>query len=83
VTVPGDMVQTILSFLAQAEAKGVHLAMHGRPPYGKEGTWFLDKGQYKAFVVDCLMEMEECHGVQPSGVQGVREDPAASVDPAG
>jgi hypothetical protein len=83
VTVPADKVQTILSFLEWAEAKDVHLAMHGRPPYGKEGTWFLDERERERFIATHLLETEKHHGVQPSGVRSVREDPAASGDQTG
>jgi hypothetical protein len=81
-SVPTDKVQTILSFLRWAEGKGVHLAMHGRPPYGKEGTWFLDDRDRERFITTHLLETEKRHGVQPSGVQGVREDPPSSGDQA-
>lgn len=74
-TVPEDKVQTIRSFLEWAGKNGVHLAMHGRPPYGKEGTWFLDDRERERLIAFHLLETEKRHGVHPSGLQGVREDP--------
>jgi hypothetical protein len=81
-SVPEDKVQTILSFLDWAEANGMHLAMHGRPPYGREGTWFLDNRDRERFVRAHLLEVERRHVVQPSGLQGVREDPPPPGDQA-
>jgi len=35
--------EAVLGFLSWAATKGIHLATHGRPPFGTSGTYFMSR----------------------------------------
>lgn len=42
--------RTILAFLQWAAGHHVHLASQGRPPFGRQGTWFMSQYEHPEFV---------------------------------
>jgi hypothetical protein len=46
--------EIIESFLRWARERNVHLASQGRPPFGRQGTWFIPEFSVPEMVDDYL-----------------------------